>query len=71
MFVSADDVLILRFGSWLGEAIRREAGAATEAFADFSNALKRLQKAAEKQQRLARAELLQQDLAQDSLLGCS
>lgn len=69
MFVSADDALVVRFGSWLGEAIRREAGNGTEADVDFSSPLLKLQKAAEKQQFLARAELLRQDIATDSLFG--
>ncbi len=68
-FVSAEDAVIVRFGAWLGDAIRREAGDAEEAQADFSKPLARLQKAAEKQQFLARAELLRQDIARDSLFG--
>ena len=69
MFVSADDVLISRFGGWMADAIRREAGTQTEAFADFSRPLRRVQAAAEKHEFLARSELLRQDLARDTLLG--
>lgn len=71
IFVSAEDALIVRFGQWLGEAIRREAGLSAEADADFSKPLARLQKTAEKQLFLSRAELLRQDIARDSLFGGS
>lgn len=69
VFVSAEDSLIVRFGSWLGKAIQREAAVSGEADADFTKALIRLQKNAEKQQFFARAEMLRQDIARDSLFG--
>lgn len=68
-YVSAEDMLIERFGQWLGDAIRREANADGEAVFDYSKALRRLQLAAEKQQFQARAELLRKDIARDSLFG--
>ncbi|MEQ9408245.1 MAG: hypothetical protein RIK87_10990 [Fuerstiella sp.] len=67
MYVSGEDDLIVRFGRWLADAIRRDADADGEASADFTKPLTRLQKAAEKQQFLARAELLRQDIARDNL----
>jgi preprotein translocase subunit SecA len=68
-FVSAEDVLLVRFGSWLVQAIQREAGSNGEAEADFTSAIARIQQAAEKQQFLGRAELLRQDIARDTLFG--
>lgn len=68
-YVSAEDMLLERFGQWLGDAIRREANESGEAVFDYSKALRRLQLAAEKQQFQARAELLRKDIARDSLFG--
>ncbi len=68
-FVSAEDPLLIRFGRWLSNAIIRESDSSGEAHADFSKPLTRLQRAAEKQQFLARAELLKQDISRDSLFG--
>lgn len=67
IFVSADDALISRFGPWLAAAIQREADNSEEAMADFSKPLRRLQRLAEKQQFLARMELLQSDTKHDAL----
>lgn len=69
MFFSAEDTLIVRFGTWLADAIRREAGPNAEANTDFSSALRQLQLAAEKQQFRARVELLGKDISRDSLVG--
>ena len=69
LFVSADDALLKRFGTWLSNAIRRESGIDGEANVDFTKALHRIQQVAEKQQFLSRAELLRQDIARDSLFG--
>lgn len=69
IFVSAEDALITRFGAWLGRAIRREAGECSETEADFTGPLMKLQRAAEKQQFLARMNLLREDIATDSLFG--
>ncbi|MDG2131005.1 MAG: hypothetical protein P8K08_23605 [Fuerstiella sp.] len=68
-FVSAEDTLLKRFGKWLGDSIRRDAGANRETKGDFSKPLQRMQQAAEKQHRLRRAELLRQDTARDTLFG--
>ncbi|MEZ6129065.1 MAG: hypothetical protein R3C59_10300 [Planctomycetaceae bacterium] len=70
-FVSADDALLKRFGDWLSHAIRRESDAGGESTADFSNPLRRLQSAAERQQFLGRVELLRQDISRDNLFGQS
>ena len=70
-FVSAEDTLVARFGSWLADAIVREAGPDGEARADFSGALRRLQQAAEKQQFRGRVELLKKDMSRDNLFGVS
>lgn len=68
-FVSAEDPLLIRFGRWLSSAIVREAESSGESLADFTKPLTRLQTAAEKQQFLARAELLKQDISRDTLFG--
>lgn len=68
-FVSAEDPLLKRFGHWLSNAIQREADGTGEADADLTKPLVRLQRAAEKQQFLGRAELLRQDISRDTLFG--
>lgn len=68
-FVSAEDPLLKRFGHWLSNAIQRESDSSGEADADFTKPLTRLQRAAEKQQFLGRAELLRQDISRDTLFG--
>jgi preprotein translocase subunit SecA len=68
-FVSAEDTLLKRFGKWLGDTIRRDAGSDLEARGDYSKPLLRMQQAAEKQHYLGRAELLRQDTARDTLFG--
>ncbi|MCA9085468.1 MAG: hypothetical protein KDA81_15505 [Planctomycetaceae bacterium] len=67
MFVSAEDPLLQRFGRWLSDAIVREASGDEEVEGDFLPPLQRIQRAAERQQFLARIELLRQDTARDSL----
>lgn len=68
-FVSAEDPLLVRFGGWLSQAIVRESDQGGESLADFTKPLARLQRAAEKQQFIVRAELLRQDISRDSLFG--
>lgn len=68
-FISAEDELVQRFGTWLARAIVREAGDSSEADADFENAIRRLQDSAENRQFQGRAALLRKDLARDNLFG--
>ena len=68
-FISAEDELICRYGSWLAKAVLREAGDAVEADADLESAIRRLQQAAEQRQFQGRAELLRKDLKRDNLFG--
>ena len=69
IFVSADDILLRTHGPWLSEVIRREADESGEARKDFSRAVARVQKAAEKQQYENRVALLRHDMAVDDLFG--
>lgn len=69
IFVSADDILLKTRGPWLSEVIRREADKSGETRRDFSRAIARVQKAAEKQQYASRVALLRHDMAVDELFG--
>jgi len=68
-FVSAEDLLLTRFGAWLATAIRREADDTGEAHCDLTPQLQRIQAAAERSDFLSRCELLRQDEQRDTLFG--
>jgi preprotein translocase subunit SecA len=67
-FVSADDALIRMHGPWLAAALARESTTGGEVFGDFSAALRRIQRAAERHQFSARLSLLNRDNHRDALL---
>lgn len=68
-FVSAEDLLLTRYGAWLSAAILREADEHGEAHCDLTSQLLRIQGTAEKQGFLGRCELLRQDEQRDTMLG--
>lgn len=68
-FVSAEDLLLTRYGAWLSAAILREADEDGEARSDLTAQLLRIQATAEKQGFLGRCELLRQDEQRDTMLG--
>lgn len=68
-FVSAEDLLLSRYGAWLGAAIRREADDSGEAHCDLTTQLLRVQASAERKGFLCRMELLRQDEQRDVMLG--
>ena len=70
-FVSAEDLLIRRFGMWLGAVIRRGTDEPREAHCDLLAELQRTQTAAERRAFLDRCELPHQDERRDSLFGLS
>lgn len=67
-YVSAEDELLEKHGKWLANSIRRDAGSDDEARSSFEPAVRRIQAAAERQQYLARLNLLQQETSVDDLL---
>ncbi|MEO2031024.1 MAG: DEAD/DEAH box helicase [Planctomycetaceae bacterium] len=70
-FVSAEDLLLTRFGSWLGATIGREADETGEAHCDLTAQLRRVQASAERRDFLSRCQLLRQDQQRDLLFGQS
>ena len=69
VFVSAEDLLLTRFGTWLGTAICREADENGEGHCDLTRQLQRIQAAAERSDFLSRCELLRQAEQRDTLFG--
>lgn len=66
-FVSADDVLIQRFGPWLARFMVRHATPHGEVLRDLSSSLRRMQQTAERMGFRQRSEVLRRDLASDAL----
>lgn len=70
-FISAEDPVVLRYGSWLAAFLRRYARSDGELLRDLSASIQRIQRTAERADFAARCALMRRDRSRDSLFAAT